>query len=305
MTTQWQHQPERSTAFWLKLIRWGALHLGRGFTRLLLYPIVGYFLLAAPRTKRESRKFLTRALGRPATFADTCRHLHCFASTILDRVFLLSDRYQQLDVQVHNREAADALARSGQGCLLVGSHLGSFEVLRTLGMTEGAKANVKIKMLMRHQQSQTITRLLEALNPDILAHMIDSSGSSTNTALQIGAAVADGYQVSLMGDRVNSADEAVARCEFLGHSAELPVGWVKLAAVLKVPVLLCHGIYRGGNRYDVYFELFAQRIELARSQRDQQAAEWVRRYASRLEYYARNAPYNWFNFYDFWGNCEG
>jgi predicted LPLAT superfamily acyltransferase len=26
----------------------------------------------------------------------------------------------------------------------------------------------------------------------------------------------------------------------------------------------------------------------------------MRSYVARLEHYARGAPYNWFNFYDFW-----
>ena len=26
----------------------------------------------------------------------------------------------------------------------------------------------------------------------------------------------------------------------------------------------------------------------------------MQRYADRLAHYARSAPYNWFNFYDFW-----
>jgi predicted LPLAT superfamily acyltransferase len=26
----------------------------------------------------------------------------------------------------------------------------------------------------------------------------------------------------------------------------------------------------------------------------------LKRYAQRLEHYCRMAPYNWFNFYDFW-----
>ena len=30
----------------------------------------------------------------------------------------------------------------------------------------------------------------------------------------------------------------------------------------------------------------------------------IRRYAARLEHHARAAPYNWFNFYDFWGGHE-
>ena len=35
--------------------------------------------------------------------------------------------------------------------------------------------------------------------------------------------------------------------------------------------------------------------------RDREAVRrWMQRYAARLEHYCRQAPYNWFNFYDFW-----
>jgi hypothetical protein len=30
----------------------------------------------------------------------------------------------------------------------------------------------------------------------------------------------------------------------------------------------------------------------------------IRRYAARLEHHARQAPYNWFNFYDFWERSD-
>lgn len=30
----------------------------------------------------------------------------------------------------------------------------------------------------------------------------------------------------------------------------------------------------------------------------------IRRYAARLEDVARTAPYNWFNFYDFWNHDD-
>ncbi len=45
---------------------------------------------------------------------------------------------------------------------------------------------------------------------------------------------------------------------------------------------------------------FAERIDIDRAQREQQLAQWVQRYVARLEHYAKQYPYNWFNFYDFW-----
>jgi predicted LPLAT superfamily acyltransferase len=67
-----------------------------------------------------------------------------------------------------------------------------------------------------------------------------------------------------------------------------------------VPVVLGFGLYRGGNRYDLCFEAFQERFETSRAQRGAAVGGLIQRYARRLEHHARAAPYNWFNFYDFW-----
>ena len=301
MSRSWQTQPERSNPWTLHLIRWIALHLGRGVSRLLLYPIVGYFLLTSRTAVHASRDYLTRMLGRPAGLRDVARHIHSFASTILDRVFLLTDRFEELDIQVHGEDLAQKYGLAEGGCLLVGSHLGSFEVMRALGVKQ---PQVKVRMLMARGQNEMITQLLEALNPGIGEHMIDTSGGDADTALRIKAALDDNCMVCLLGDRVNSAHEKSTACEFLGQAAEFPLGWLLLAAVLGVPVLLCFGLYRGGKRYDIHFELLSERITLNRSSREADAAEWAQKYADRLAHHARAAPYNWFNFFDFWESRE-
>lgn len=300
MSPVWQHQRERSTPFALKLIRWIALHLGRDVARLLLYPIVGYFLLTSREACSSSKDFLQRATGRPAGLRDVARHIHSFASTILDRVFLITDRIDEFDVRIYGEDIARAHAGLEHGCLLIGSHLGSFEALRALGVAKGEDFGVKVRMLMNRGQNETITRLLEALNPSILDMMIDTSGGDADTALRIKKALDEGCIVSMLGDRVNSSLEKYTRCEFLGAQAVFPLGWLLLASVLQVPVLLCFGLYRGGNRYDIHFELLSDGIRLQRGRREEQAAQWAQRYADRLAHYARLAPYNWFNFFDFW-----
>ena len=73
-----------------------------------------------------------------------------------------------------------------------------------------------------------------------------------------------------------------------------------LAAALKCPVYLVFGLYFEPNRYELFCEPFAERIELPRKGRHEALAQVVQSYAQRLEHYARLAPDNWFNFYDFW-----
>ncbi len=73
-----------------------------------------------------------------------------------------------------------------------------------------------------------------------------------------------------------------------------------LAAALKIPVVLCMGIYLGGNRYRLIFEPFSDGIAVPRAQRAAALDDIIEHYVRRVEHYARTYPFNWFNFYDFW-----
>jgi predicted LPLAT superfamily acyltransferase len=77
-----------------------------------------------------------------------------------------------------------------------------------------------------------------------------------------------------------------------------------LAGTLGVPVVLVLGLYRGGNRYDIHFEVLAETIRFSRAERPAVVQQWTQRYADRLGHYAKSAPYNWFNFYDYWDESE-
>jgi predicted LPLAT superfamily acyltransferase len=108
-----------------------------------------------------------------------------------------------------------------------------------------------------------------------------------------------GGLVGMLGDRALK-HEKVVPCQFLGHTAQFPAGPMLLASILKVPVVLFFCLYRGGGRYDINFELFAETVTIPREDRAQGLQEWTQRYAHRLEAYCQMAPNNWFNFYDFW-----
>src|SRR5690606_16689867 len=103
----------------------------------------------------------------------------------------------------------------------------------------------------------------------------------------------------IMADRALATDRAVD-VEFLGGRARFPVGPWQLASTLQVPVILGFGCYLGGNRYAAHFELFAESVRIPRHAREVTIQQLAQHYARRLEHYAQLAPYNWFNFYDFW-----
>ena len=222
------------------------------------------------------------------------QHFHCFAATILDRVYLLRGEFDYFDVTLHDREILHEQIERGKGCILLGSHLGSFEVLRTLGVTQ---QDFPLKVLMDTEHNQNITRFLDALNPRIARTVI--APDRPDTLLKVKESLDAGFFIGMLGDRVTSGDKTT-ECQLLGAPAMFPAGPILLAAIMHCPVILFFGLYRGGNRYEIYFENFADEITLHRDRRMDDVQRWVQRYAERLEYYARFAPYNWFNFYPIW-----
>ena len=296
MTTAWMERPEGGGQFALSLFRTVALALGRAPARLALYPIALYFLLRRAPERRASQDYLSRALGRPATLRDVLRHFHVFASVTLDRVFLLSDRFTRFEVSSDGLEALHAAMDLGRGVLLFGAHFGSFEALRVLSLQ---RPDVSVRVVIDQEQNPTVSRLLNALNPQLADTVINARQSGTTLALAIRDALEQGALVTLLADRTRPGNRTLP-APFLGGTAQFPTAPWELAAALKVPVVLCFGVYRGGNRYDLQFEMLAERVDHDRRNRDAALSAWIRRFAARLEEHARRDPFNWFNFYDFW-----
>jgi predicted LPLAT superfamily acyltransferase len=62
---------------------------------------------------------------------------------------------------------------------------------------------------------------------------------------------------------------------------------MRLATITGAPVVMVFGLFRGGRRYEIVFEALGTHA--------------LQCYVERLEHQARHSPYNWFNFFDYWG----
>lgn len=293
MSAQWLSEQERGSVFAIRLIVWIALRLGRRVGRLVLYPGVLYFFLVAPRLRAASRQYLGRVLGRDPRWTEVFAHLYVFGTVALDRVFLLSHRYELFDIRVFGEERLQPILQSERGCFLLGAHLGSFEVLRALG----EQHKLRVKLVMYEENAQRVNLVARAIDPQLAASVITLG--RYDSMLQVSEALEHGDWVGMLGDRALS-DEDQVKVRFLDGCVLLPSSPFRLAVMLNRPVILMIGLYRGSNRYDLYFEPLIDDPCIARGQRDIMIREWAQRYASRLESFCREAPDNWFNFYDFW-----
>jgi predicted LPLAT superfamily acyltransferase len=283
----------------LKLMTWISLRLGRRAARSLLWGISLYFLMFAPAARQASRNYLRRALAREPHLTDLVRHFHCFASCTHDRIYLLNDRFDLFDIRVHGAAAFEEVYAAGRGALLIGAHLGSFEVLRALSRQ---RPGLQVALAMYENNARKINAALAAINPASRQNIIPLG--QINSMLQAQACLDKGMIMGVLADRTLD-DDPTLRVQFFGEATAFPLGPMRLAAILKRPVLFMTGLYLGGNRYAIHFEPLADFSNIERKEREKASCLAVATYAATLERYCRAYPFNWFNFHEFWGLTPG
>lgn len=278
----------------LRVMTWISLRLGRRAARGVLHLIAAYFLLFAPASRHASSDYLRRALGRPARWRDLYRHFFTFAATIHDRIYLVNRRFDLFDFEVHGEDMLRGLLAGGNGLFLMGAHLGSFEVIRAIGWKA---TDLRVAMVMHEENAKKINAMLAAINPGAVQDVIGLG--HIDSMLKVQERLNDGSLVGMLADRT-LGDDTLYPVQILGAEASLPVGPFRMAALLRRPVVFMTGLYLGDNRYAIHFEPLADFSDIARGQRDVAMQAAITRYAALLDQYCRKAPYNWFNFFDFW-----
>lgn len=295
----WMERRERGSAAGIRFILIFSRVFGRGGARFFLRILVFYYALFAAEARRASRTYLARigeVSPKSIGFWRVYSHLLRFAETSLDRLFLVrgrSDLFVTTHTGMHHLEALHA---SGRGAILLGAHLGSFEAMRAVGGLQDFRINI----LAYWENARMITRFLEEVGADFRGRVIEIRPGDPSYIFSVQEAIEAGEMVAVLGDRVG-VNEKTATVDFLGAPARLPIGPYTMAAVLKCPVYLTFGLYQSPNRYDLYCEPLSERLKLPRQGRQKAIASYAQRYADRLAHYCRQAPDNWFNFYDFWG----
>jgi predicted LPLAT superfamily acyltransferase len=294
----WRHIPEAGTVLGIRLLVLLARVFGRRIAGWFLYLVALYYAIARGRVRRASRDYLRR-VGQPATFGNAVRHLHTFARVSLDRLFFFTGRWEPFQFEQRNHDQLVQASHTGRGVLLLGAHLGSFEVMRSRARQFG----VPINAVADYSNAERVNRVARSLSPDVETRLISLADDSVGAMLAIRAAIDRGELVAMLADRPMSGKPDATRvvmAPFLGADAAFPAGPWLLAHVLRCPVYFVAGVFTPPNHYALHFELLADEVKLDRKDRAGSLARYVWTYAAMLETHVRSAPMNWFNFYDFW-----
>jgi predicted LPLAT superfamily acyltransferase len=289
----WRSTAERGSVLGIRIVLLFATAFGRGPARLFVRGLAFYYTLFAGRARAATRSYLER-LGEAPSFRRVHRQILRFAQVTLDALFLVAGKTQLFRIRRNGSEHLVRLKQERRGAILLGAHLGSFYAMRAQSGDEG----LPVYAVVYTRHAQRINSVLDELDPESGARLLQM-GQGVDFMLKIRELLEQGALIALLGDRVGADDRAV-EVDFLGAKARLPAGPYILAATLGCPVYLTFGLYRDPDRYDLYCEPFAEKVELPRKERAEALARYAQRYADRLAHFVRLAPDNWFNFYDFW-----
>ena len=285
----WTERSERGSVWLIRLIVWLARVVGRPLCRGLLYPIVLYFLLTDGVARRASTEFLEAVNGRPTRWRDVFTHIYHFASTLLDRVYMAAGEFDRFQVTIEGLPLVDRALQSGEGCLLLGSHLGSFDLMILAHHALDARP---VNVMMRVDPRSRV-RSIAGIDDRTLGVIPLGQPDSFLRAHDL---LMRGEIVSVLADRVDGATCLPVR--FLDRATAMPLAPHVLAARSGASVLMCFGLYEGGNRYRIEFVECG--ATAARASRGVELQPVVDLYTATLEQYARRYPSNWFNFYPYW-----
>lgn len=303
----WARQAERGAYWGLRIL--GAVYrlLGRRICLLLMQPVVLYFFLTAGEQRRAVRQYwqmLYRFSGegdRPVTRWRLWRHYQSFSRMALNKFSAWSGDIAPDRLIRPDDDMLLAMAETGQGGLVIASHLGNYEITRAFSKYH---TSMNITVFAHTAHAAKFNRLLTRYNPEAALNVVQVSEIDAGTAIDLANRIEQGELVVIAGDRTPvDGDKRISHVSFLGGEAPFSQGAVILGALLKCPVygLLC---FREGDRFRLVFDKLFDQVALPRQGRAAALDDAVQRYASWLESYCLEYPDQWYNFFRFWTESE-
>lgn len=299
----WADLGERGAYWGLSFVAVVYRRLGRRICLVVVSVVVVYFFLTGRKQRQASLAYLERAskagvLRRKPGPLTSLRHFMTFGSAVLDKFASWTGSISLEDVDgISSGLFAEVMAEQ-RGAFVITAHLGNPEALRALATLSESR---HVNALVHTVHAERFNRLIAAFSPQSQMRMIQVTRVGAETAITLSEAVERGEWVVMAGDRVAVGEpgERATWIPFMGDLAPFPQGPYILASLLKCPTYLMFCL-RHGDRYEVHFRKLADRVTLPRHRRSEAIRSYAQDFVGALEEHVGMAPFQWFNFFDFW-----
>ncbi len=269
-------------------------HLGIRAAYILLLFVVPYFVPFSPKSTKAIWYYNRRILKYNCLKAAwmILVSYYRFGQTIIDKIAVLNGLADRYTFDFDSYQDFIDVLNSGDGVVIIGAHVGSWEVGSPFFSDYGRKINI----VMLDAEYQKIKETIEADVAEKNYKVIPLTNDSLDSIIRIKAAVDAKEYVCFQGDRFMS-DHKVIVADFLGESARFPSGPFLVASRLRVPVVFYYAMREKNCRYRFFFTIADPIDRKAGIAAEQQLFD---QYKTLLESVVKKYPQQWFNFYQFW-----
>ena len=277
--------------FFIALIR----HTSIRFTYFVIRVVAVYYLLFS---RKLPMRYYFREIHRfsgAKVLKSIYRNYCLLGETLVDKVAMLSGIKTDYTFTFEGEEHLHEMSEKGGGGMLIGAHMGNWEVAGQL--LERISTPVNIVMLEAEHE-----RIREILDEVILqkSFRVIAQKEDYSHLFRIDEAFRNNEFVVVHGDRYLPGTNTLTY-QFLGKPARFPTGPLYLASKQRVPVSFVYTLKDSGTHYHFYAspgKIFPYPSRM--KTRKEEIRKMVGSYVSSLENMVRRYPLQWFNYYQFW-----
>ncbi|MFN8311096.1 MAG: lipid A biosynthesis acyltransferase [Chitinophagales bacterium] len=256
----------------------------------LLVFVAFYYFLFSRETSRHSYCFFRKRMHFSALKSRWKVYVSYFmiGQVIIDKVAIMSGMAKNFSSTSTGSENLKQIVREGKGGILLGAHLGNWEIAGQFLLNYDGVVNI----VMYEGEEAQIKQYLESVTGKRRFNVIPVKPDLSHVYL-MSEALQRGELICMHADRFMEGNRTMA-IPFLGSEALFPAGPFQLVRSLKAPFTYVYGVKTGPMHYD----FFARPLRDARNFASVKAI--MEDYAHDLEGMVRLHPEQWFNYYDFW-----
>jgi predicted LPLAT superfamily acyltransferase len=213
--------------------------------------------------------------------------------SLVDRYYVAAGG-SGIQLELVGYEKISGLLAAGQkGMIFLTAHVGNWQA----AMTALRKLDRTVYLMMRREDNVAVKEALNIDNEKDRVRVLYTDGALGGVveALQ---AIKRGAIVSIMGDRTYGYGSVEAA--LLGGQVRFPYGAFSLAAAAQCPVAVLLSAKVGAGKLVADISHVIDPPAGARGEKDEAVKAAVQEFASVLEEYATDHPFQWFVFRDIW-----
>lgn len=277
--------------FFILLLKYTNIKIVYFFIRLVAF----YFLIVS--NKNPIRYYFEKihGYGKLKTIVSIYQNYYLLGQVLIDKISVLSGYKNPFTYDFEGEEFLRKMAEDKKGGLLIGAHIGNWEIAGQLLK----RIDIKVNIVMYEAEHKSIKAIYNKYNIVNNATIIPIKDDFSHL-FKIKNAFEKHELVVMHGDRFLDNTKTIT-INFMNKPAKFPVGPFYLASKYKVPISYVYALKETPTHYH-FFASKAKQYPYIANKKD-----WIKNlnnilqdYVVSLEQIIKKYPLQWFNYYYFW-----